>query len=41
MKNLSIKDYFRGAHIRASMSMINMFISLYVFEMIKMLDILT
>lgn len=39
IKNLSIKDYFRGSHIRASMSMINMFISLYVFEIIKIINI--
>ena len=39
IKNLAIKDYFKGVHIRASMSMINMFISLYVFEMIKILNI--
>lgn len=38
--NMKLYDYFRGSHIRASMSMINMFISLYVFEMIKILDIL-
>ena len=31
-KNLTIKEYFRGCHLRASMSMINMGISLFVFE---------
>jgi hypothetical protein len=33
--NFKIKDYFRGCHLRASISMINMFISLFVFEFIK------
>lgn len=29
------KDYMRGCHLRAGMGMINIFISLYVFEMMK------
>jgi hypothetical protein len=39
IKNLLLKDYFRGGHLRASMGMINMFVSLSVFEFIKILDI--
>lgn len=35
IKNLHIKDYFRGAHLRASMAFINMSISLYIFEYLK------
>ena len=38
-KSLSIKDLYKGSHLRASMSMINMFISLSVFELIKILDL--
>jgi len=30
-----LKDYMRGCHLRAGMSMINIFISLYVFESMK------
>ena len=33
--NFSIKDFFKGCHLRAGMGMINMFISLYVFELLK------
>ena len=33
--NFLIKDYMRGCHLRAGMGMINMFISLYVFEIMK------
>ena len=29
------KEYMRGGHLRAGMSMINIFISLYVFERMK------
>ena len=29
------KEYMRGAHLRAGMCMINIFISLYVFERMK------
>ncbi len=38
-KGLTIKELYKGAHLRASMSMINMFISLSVFELIKILDL--
>jgi hypothetical protein len=38
-KGLSIKELFKGCHIRASMSMINMCISLTVFELIKVLEL--
>jgi len=38
-KSLPIRDYFKGAHLRASMSMINMFISLSVFEFIKIMEL--
>ena len=34
-KKLKLSDYFRGGNMRASMSMINMFISLSIFELIK------
>ena len=34
-KNLKFTDYFIGCNIRASMSVINMFISLYIYELIK------
>ena len=34
-KNYKMIDYFKGCHLRASISMINMFISIYVFEHIK------
>ena len=33
--NFAIKDYMRGCHLRAGMGMINMFVSLYVFEIMK------
>ena len=33
--NFTIKDYFKGCNLRASMSLCNMFISLYIFEVIK------
>lgn len=33
--NFTIKDFFKGCHLRAGMGMINMFISLYVFELLK------
>ena len=36
-KHFIIKDYFRGCHLRAGMGMINMFVSLYVFEVMKKL----
>ena len=36
---IKIKDYFKGSHIRASMSMINMFVSLSMFELFKILNI--
>ena len=39
IKNLTIKEYFKGAHLRSTMSMINMFISLSIFEFIKIMDI--
>ena len=35
IKKLQIKNYFRGAHLRASMAFINMSISLTVFEYLK------
>ena len=35
--NFTVKDYMRGCHLRAGMGMINMFISLYVFEIMKKL----
>jgi hypothetical protein len=35
IKDLKIKNYFRGAHLRASMAFINMSISLTVFEYLK------
>ena len=34
-KHFTIKDYFIGSNLRASMALINMFISLYIFELIK------
>jgi hypothetical protein len=34
-KHFIMKDYFRGCHLRAGICMINMFISLYVFEVMK------
>ena len=34
-KLVSLKDYFRGAHLRAGMGFINMSISLTLFELIK------
>jgi hypothetical protein len=33
--NFTIKDFFKGCHLRAGMGMINMFVSLYVFELLK------
>ena len=33
--NFTIKDYMRGCHLRSGMGMINMFVSLYVFEIMK------
>ena len=33
--NFTIKDYMKGCHLRAGMGMINMFVSLYVFEIMK------
>lgn len=33
--NFKFKDYMRGCHLRAGMGMINMFVSLYVFEIMK------
>ena len=36
-KHFIMKDYFRGCHLRAGMGMINMFVSLYVFEVMKKL----
>jgi len=33
--NFTIKNFFKGCHLRAGMGMINMFISLYVFELLK------
>jgi len=38
-KSLIIKDLFKGCHLRASMSMINMCISLSIFELITILDL--
>lgn len=35
IKELKMKDYFRGSHLRASMAFINMSISLTVFEYLK------
>ena len=34
-KHFTIKDYYKGCHLRAGMGMINMFVSLYVFEIMK------
>jgi hypothetical protein len=34
-EGMSFKDYMRGCHLRAGMGMINMFVSLYVFEIMK------
>jgi hypothetical protein len=36
---MTIKEYFKGCHIRAGMSMINMVVSLTVFEMFKILNL--
>ena len=33
--NFTLKDFFKGCHLRAGMGMINMFISLYIFELLK------
>jgi hypothetical protein len=32
---VTIKDYFRGSHLRATMNFINMFVSLTMFELLK------
>ena len=34
-KHFTLKDYYKGCHLRAGMGMINMFVSLYVFEIMK------
>ena len=34
-KHFRLKDYYKGCHLRAGMGMINMFVSLYVFEIMK------
>jgi len=34
-KHFTFKDYYKGCHLRAGMCMINMFVSLYVFEIMK------
>ena len=34
-KHFTLKDYYKGCHLRAGMCMINMFVSLYVFEIMK------
>ena len=34
-QHFTFKDYYKGCHLRAGMGMINMFISLYVFEFMK------
>jgi hypothetical protein len=39
IKTLTIKEYFKGSHLRSAMGMINMFVSLSVFEFIKIMDI--
>jgi hypothetical protein len=39
-KNITLRELYKGVHIRASMSLINMFVSLYVFELMKMFDVL-
>jgi hypothetical protein len=36
---IKMTDYFKGSHMRASMSMINMFVSLSMFELFKILNI--
>jgi len=36
---LTFKEYFKGSHIRAGMSMINMVVSLSVFEIFKILEL--
>ena len=33
--HFTFKDYYKGCHLRAGMGMINMFVSLYVFEIMK------
>ena len=40
IKNIKLIELYKGVHIRASMSLINMCVSLYVFELIKIIDIL-
>jgi len=37
--SLTFGEYFKGSHIRAGMSMINMIVSLSIFEMFKILDL--
>ena len=34
-QHFTLKDYYKGCHLRAGMGMINMFVSLYVFEIMK------
>ena len=34
-QHFTLKDYYKGCHLRAGMCMINMFVSLYVFEIMK------
>jgi hypothetical protein len=34
-QHFELKDYYKGCHLRAGMCMINMFVSLYVFEIMK------
>jgi hypothetical protein len=40
LSTIKFTELYKGSHIRASMSMINMCISLYVFDMIKILNII-
>lgn len=40
IKNINFVELYKGVHIRASMSLINMFVSLYVFEFIKIFNII-
>lgn len=39
LDNKIIKNLFKGSHLRASMSLINMIVSLTIFETIKIIDI--
>lgn len=39
IKQLSVKDYFKGAHLRAIMGMCNMCVSVTVFELLKIMDL--